>query len=69
MEGTPFERFLDASVTEVVVEGEDGRTRVTIAMTQKLHGYSRTGGFLLRRATRSRVDEALQGLERILTGA
>jgi hypothetical protein len=37
-------------------------------MTQKLHGYSRTGGFLLRRATRSRVDEALGGLERILAG-
>jgi len=68
MEGTPFERFLDQSVTEVMVEREDEITRVTIAMTQKLHGYSRTGGFLLRRATRSRVDEALRGLERILTG-
>jgi uncharacterized protein YndB with AHSA1/START domain len=69
MEGTPFERFLDESITEVMVEDDDGGTRVTIAMTQKLHGYSRTGGFLLRRATRSRVDEALGGLERILAGA
>jgi carbon monoxide dehydrogenase subunit G len=67
MEGTPFERFLDESVTEVVVEPEKESTRVTISLNQKLHGYSRTGGFLLRRATRTRVDDALRGLERILT--
>ena len=38
---------------------------MTIAQQQKLRGYSRTGGFLLRRATRSKLDEALDGLERI----
>jgi uncharacterized protein YndB with AHSA1/START domain len=65
--GTPFERVLGEAVTEVLVEPEDGRTRVTIALRQKLRGYSRTGGFLLRRATRARLDEALEGLERILT--
>jgi hypothetical protein len=38
---------------------------VTVALDQKLKGYSRTGGFLLRRAMRKRLDEALEGLERI----
>jgi uncharacterized protein YndB with AHSA1/START domain len=63
--GTPFERVLSQSITEVVLEPAGDRTRVTIAQTQKLKGYSRTGGFLLRRATGRRLDEALEGLERI----
>jgi uncharacterized protein YndB with AHSA1/START domain len=68
--GTPFERVLSESVTEIVLEpeaqaGQAGATRVTIAQRQKLRGYSRTGGLLLRRATNKRLDEALEGLERI----
>jgi hypothetical protein len=43
----------------------DGGTQVSIALQQKLRGYSKTGGFLLRRATRRRLDEALDGLRRI----
>ena len=65
--GTPFERVLNESVTEIVLEPADhGSTRVTIAQRQKLRGYSRTGGFLLRRATRTILDEGLDGLERIV---
>jgi carbon monoxide dehydrogenase subunit G len=65
--GTPFERVLRDAVTEVwVAPAEDGRARVTIAQRQKLRGYSRTGGWMLRRATRSRLDEALGGLEHIM---
>jgi uncharacterized protein YndB with AHSA1/START domain len=63
--GTPFERVLSQALTEVVLEPVDGGTRVTVALDQKLKGYSRTGGFLLRRAMRKRLDEALEGLERI----
>jgi hypothetical protein len=63
--GTPFERVLTESVTEVLLEPVDGGTRVTIAQQQKLKGYSRTGGMMLNRATRKRLDEALDGLERI----
>lgn len=63
--GTPFERVLNRSVTEVALEPEDGATRVTIAQHQKLRGYSRTGGWLLRRATGRRLQEALEGLERV----
>jgi carbon monoxide dehydrogenase subunit G len=63
--GTPFERVLSQAITEIALEPADGGTRVTLAQDQKLRGYSRTGGFLLRRATRKRLDEALEGLERI----
>jgi hypothetical protein len=63
--GTPFERVLSESVTEVVLEPDDAGTRVTIVQTQKLKGYSRTGGFLLRRATGAKLEEALTGLARI----
>ncbi|MFL5845272.1 MAG: SRPBCC family protein [Solirubrobacteraceae bacterium] len=63
--GTPFERVLDQAVTEIALEPEEGGTRVIIEQRQKLKGYSRTGGFLLRRATASKLDEALEGLARI----
>ncbi len=64
--GTPFERVLNESIIEVHLEPVDGGTEVTIGQQQKLRGYSRTGGVLLKRATRSKLDEALDGLERIL---
>lgn len=62
--GTPFERVLNELVTEIVLESVPEGTRVTIAESQKLRGYSRTGGFLMRRATANKLAEALQGLER-----
>ncbi|MBV9464578.1 MAG: SRPBCC family protein [Solirubrobacterales bacterium] len=63
--GTPFERVLQESITEIRLEPTAQGTLVTIAQRQKLRGYSRTGGFMLRRATRAKLAEALQGLERI----
>src|SRR5438270_5627584 len=63
--GSPFERVLNQSITEIVLEPAPDGTLVTIEQRQKLRGYSRTGGFLLRRATRAKLDEALEGLERI----
>jgi uncharacterized protein YndB with AHSA1/START domain len=64
--GTPFERVLAEAVIEVVLEPVPQGTRVTIAQRQKLRGYSRTGGFLVRRAANEKLDEALAGLERLL---
>ena len=66
IEGTPFERVLNESVIEVALEPERDGTRVTIAQSQKLRGYSKTGGLLLRRATASKLKEALDGLVRAL---
>jgi uncharacterized protein YndB with AHSA1/START domain len=63
--GTPFERVLNELVVEIRLEPVDGGTEVTIAQMQKLRGYSRTGGFMMRRATAAKLGEALDGLERI----
>jgi uncharacterized protein YndB with AHSA1/START domain len=64
--GTPFEPVLHESITEIAVEPADGGTRVTIAQRQRLRGYSKTGALAMRSATAKRLDEALDGLERIL---
>jgi carbon monoxide dehydrogenase subunit G len=64
--GSPFERVLSESIIDVVLEPDGAGTRITIEQRQKLRGSSRTGGFMLKRATRARIDEALDGLERIV---
>jgi uncharacterized protein YndB with AHSA1/START domain len=62
--GSPFERVLKEAATTIAIEPADaGRTRVAITIEQKLRGLSRLGGFLVRRATRKLLDEALDGLE------
>jgi uncharacterized protein YndB with AHSA1/START domain len=63
--GTPFERVLTEAITEILLEPVDGGTNVTLALQQKLKGYSRTGGMMLNRATRKKLDEALDGLQRV----
>jgi uncharacterized protein YndB with AHSA1/START domain len=67
--GTPFERVLNEVITEVVVEpaqpGGQSAALITIAQRQKLRGYSKTGAWMLRGATKKRLDEALEGLARI----
>ena len=63
--GTPFERVLAESVTELVLEPDGDRTLITLLKRQRLRGASRAGGgFLLRRATREKLTEALEGIER-----
>jgi carbon monoxide dehydrogenase subunit G len=63
--GSPFERVLREAVTEIRLRPADDGTQVTIEQRQKLRGYSRgVGGLMLRRATRKRLEEALDGLER-----
>jgi uncharacterized protein YndB with AHSA1/START domain len=66
VEGTPFARVLNESIVAISLNPVPEGTDVTIAQQQKLRGYSRTGGFLLRRATAGKLDEAMDGLERIL---
>ena len=64
--GTPFERVLNASVISVELAPAANGTEVTLSHEQKLRGYSRSGTFMLRRATRGKLDEALDGLERVI---
>ncbi len=63
--GSPFERVLSESITEIALEPEGSGTKVTIVQRQRLRGYSRTGGFMLRRATGKTLAEALEGLDRV----
>jgi uncharacterized protein YndB with AHSA1/START domain len=62
--GSPFERVLREAITEVRIESADSGTSVTIEERQKLRGYSRLVAPMLRRAARTRIEEALDGLER-----
>jgi uncharacterized protein YndB with AHSA1/START domain len=66
--GTPFERVLNQSIVEVRLDPFEGGTEVTIAHMQKLRGYSRTGGLMLRRASGTKLDEALDALQSICGG-
>jgi hypothetical protein len=66
LEGTPFERVFSEARTEILLEPAGEETLVTIALSHKLGGYSRTGGFLIRRANRATLREALEGLAEIV---
>ena len=65
VEESPFEAILEESLTTIALEpvGDD-QTRVQLSAEQELHGRYRFGGFMLRRATRRQLDEALDGIER-----
>ncbi len=61
--GSPFERVLKEAETSIALEPSGEGTRVAITHRQRLRGLSRMGGFLVRRATRKVLDQALDGLE------
>ncbi len=72
LEGSPFARLLRSAETEVclrdVTDGTQARasTEVTIELRQALNGFfPRFGGYMVRRAAASTIEEALDGLERI----
>jgi uncharacterized protein YndB with AHSA1/START domain len=67
LEDSPFERVLEEAVTEVTLDG-NGSTQVTVVLRQKLRGWARFAPFLVRRATRRLLDDALDGVQRCLTG-
>jgi uncharacterized protein YndB with AHSA1/START domain len=69
VEGTPFERFLRSARTEIRLEVQNGKTKVTLALEQRLRGLSRLGSPMMRRAIGRTLSEALAGLERAATGA
>ena len=64
VEESPFEAILEEAVTTISIEPEgDDATRVELRSEQELAGRYRYGGFLLKRATRRQLDEALDGIE------
>jgi hypothetical protein len=62
VEESPFERFLAQAVTEVELAPEGAGTLAAIRARRKLRGLARLGSFMVRRATRRQLDEALDGL-------
>ncbi len=69
LEGTPFARFLTLAETELrLAPAPDGAgTRVTLSVRETPHGMlTRLGTFMMRRAARRRLQEALDGLARIV---
>jgi hypothetical protein len=65
--GTPFERLLEAWSTTVTLTARGDRTLVTIEDLQQLRGSFRLGLPLQLRPARRRVDQALAGLEQLLS--
>jgi hypothetical protein len=65
LEESPFERIFSSAVTAIQIEAEsDTTTRVELTSTERLRGRFRLGAFMVRRAARRRLDDALAGLER-----
>jgi uncharacterized protein YndB with AHSA1/START domain len=79
VEGTPFERVLKSAETEITLTGDDTACEVAIELRQELQGFrgqsafslriagiSRFGSPLVRRAAASTINDALDGLQRIV---
>jgi hypothetical protein len=59
---TPFERILSEARVRIAVGEAGDRSEVTVTAIERLRGLSRLGGFMVRRATAKRLDEALERL-------
>jgi uncharacterized protein YndB with AHSA1/START domain len=68
LSGTPFERHLRSSRVEIGLRGTGGRTEVRIASEQSLRGMSRLGSPMMRHGQGAILEQALDGIERALTG-
>jgi uncharacterized protein YndB with AHSA1/START domain len=66
LEGTPFERHLNALRVEVGMRGRGDGTEVSLTEEQSLKGMSKLGSPLMRRARKDVLDEALDGIEAAL---
>ena len=66
VEESPFEAILEEALTVIELEPaeDDATTRIELVSDQELHGRYKFGGFMLRRATKRQLDEALDGIER-----
>ncbi|HKH42289.1 MAG TPA: SRPBCC family protein [Solirubrobacterales bacterium] len=69
VEGTPFERFLRRARTEIDLDPRNGDTEVIMALDRQLRGLSRLGSLMMRRAIGRTLNQALDGLETVATGA
>jgi uncharacterized protein YndB with AHSA1/START domain len=68
LDGTPFERHLRSSKIEIAMQADGERTEVRLTSEQSLRGMSRLGSPLMRHGQGEILNEALDGIERALTG-
>lgn len=68
IEDGPFAGFLHSARTEIRLDPNRSTTEVTLISEQRLKGLSRLGSFMMRRATKRTLSEALAGLERVAVG-
>jgi uncharacterized protein YndB with AHSA1/START domain len=64
VDGSPFERVLSESVTEARLAPAGHGAELRLELRQSPRGWARFGGFMLRRAARRQLDEALDGMAR-----
>ncbi len=69
LDGTPFARHLRSSAVEIGLRPRGEGTEVSLASKQVLRGMSRLGSPMMRHGQGAILDEALDGIERALTGA
>ncbi len=68
LEGTPFARHLRSSGVEIGLRPKGSGTTVSLTSKQVLRGLSRLGSPMMRRGQGRILDEALDGIQRALTG-
>lgn len=66
--GSPFERHLRHSAIAILLRADDEGTEVTLTSDQRLRGLSRLGSPMMRRGQGAILEEALEGIERVLAG-
>ena len=63
LDESPFERVFSAATTSIELDAEgDASTRVELTAEERLRGRYRLGGWLVRRAARRRLDDALAAI-------
>jgi len=62
--GSPFERLLRSSVVEARLAAAEEGARLTLELSQAPRGWARLGFFMLRRAGRRQLGDALDGMAR-----
>jgi len=67
--GSPFERILAVSETEIRLERDGERTRVIVSRDQRLRGIARFGAFMVNRAAGRQLDDALDALDALVSPA
>jgi uncharacterized protein YndB with AHSA1/START domain len=66
LEGSPFERLLREHRTRVSLSPAGGGTEVELSVVSRGRGTARLGAFMMRRAQRRQLDEALETLAEVV---